>query len=78
MHYVPGRAVVESSLYVLTDVSVVVAIAQSNEGFAVVVRKQDHSESLHIHYHRISHLELRTMIRSVYVPVVICSVDIFK
>ena len=78
MHSVPGRAVVESSLYVLTDVSVQVAIAHSNEGFAVVIRKQDHSESLHIHYHRISHLELRTMIRSVYVIIVTCTLDTFK
>lgn len=78
MSYFLGQAVVESCLYIITDVPVLVGIVPGNEGLVIEIRKWGVSSVLRIHYHRISNLEVKTMICSMFAASMFGDIDISK
>ena len=79
MSFFLGQAFVESCLYVITDVPVLVGIVPGNEGLVIEVRKCGVSSVLRIHFHRISRLEVKTLICSMFAPsLALPDIDISK
>ena len=78
MSFFLGQAVVESCLYIVTDVPVLVGIVPGNEGLVIEIRKCGVSSVLRIHYNRISNLEVKTMILAMFAAVVLRDIDISK
>lgn len=78
MSFFLGQAVVESCLYIVTDVPVLVGIVPGNEGLVIEIRKCGVSSVLRIHYHRISNLEVKTMILAMFAAVMLRDIDISK
>lgn len=64
MHFVPGRATIESSQCAFRLQELSIAISDENEQLRIFVRRSHNNDLLVIHYNQIAYLRLTTEVLS--------------